>query len=202
MALNGGQLGKLILAQCSAKGIVGTEMPKFSAAMGEGIVESFKEMNKVQTIDVGVMTSGKGKGKMIGIIPDVLVQITIPLLMAQGVLGTRMKDIAEGVCFACALHFNTMSEVETSHSTVALGSGTGKVLGLTPAKMEKKVMEKMKAQNYDGTMLKPLVKAFSTGFCLNVMATGIVNVVITGAPSPLILGVPVPSGGSGKGKVK
>ncbi len=202
MALNGGQLGKLILAQCAAKGILGSEMPKFSKAMGEGIVESFVEMNKVQTIDVGVMTVGSGKGKMTGIIPDNLVKVVIPLLMAQGILGTKMKDLAEGVCFATAIHFNTMNEVETTHSTVALGSGTGKVLGLTPNKMESKIMQKMKAQNYDGTMLKPLVKAFSTGFCLNVMATAIVTVAIVGTPAPLILGAPIPSGGSGKGKVK
>jgi len=202
MALSGGQLGKLIMAQCASRGILGSEIPRFSAAMGEGIVESFKEMNKVQTIDVGVMTVGTGKGKMTGILPDNLVKVVIPLLMAQGILGTKMKDLAEAVCFATAMHFTAMNEVETSHSTVALGSGTGKVLGLTPNKMESKIMQKMKAQNYDGTMLKPLVKAFSTGFCLNIMATGIVTVAITGSPAPLILGVPIPSGGSGKGKVK
>jgi len=76
------------------------------------------------------------------------------------------------------------------------------VLGLTPSAMEAKIMQKMKAQNYSGTMLKPLVNAFSTGFCTNVMATAIVTVVITGSPAPLILGVPVPSAGSGTGKVK
>ena len=62
MALNGGQLGKLILAQSASKGLIGFDMPKFSTAMGEGIVESFKEMNQVVTIDVGVMTAGTGKG--------------------------------------------------------------------------------------------------------------------------------------------
>jgi len=202
MALSGSVLGKLILAQCASKGLIGAEMPRFSSAMGEGIVESFKEMNKVVTIDVGVMTVGSGKGKMVGIIPNALAGIVIPLMMGQGLLGTRMKDLAEGICFAAAIHFNTMNEVETSHSTVALGSGTGKVLGLVPSKMESKIMQKMRAQNFDGTMLKPLVNAFSTGFCTNVMATAIVTVAITGAPAPLILGVPIPSAGSGKGKVK
>jgi len=202
MALNGGQLGKLILAQCASRGILGSEMNKFSTAMGEGIVESFVEMNQVQTIDVGVMTVGTGKGKMAGIIPNALAGMVIPLMMAQGVMGPKMKDLAEGVCFAAAMHFNTMNEVETTHSTVALGSGTGKVLGLTPSAMEAKIMQKMMGQNYNGTMLKPLVNAFSTGFCTNVMATAIVAVVISGSPAPLILGAPVPSAGSGTGKVK
>jgi len=202
MALSGGQLGKLILAQCASKGITGLDMPKFSTAMGEGIVESFKEMNKVTTVDVGVMTSGSGKGKMVGIIPNALSGMVIPLMMGQNLQGIKMKDLAEGICFAVAIHFNTMNMVETTHSTVALGTGVGKVLGLTSTKMESKIMEKMKAQNFDGTMLKPLVKAFSIGFCTNVMATAIVTVVITGAPAPLILGAPIPSAGSGKGKVK
>ena len=139
---------------------------------------------------------------MVGIVPNALAGIVIPLMMAQGILGTKMKDLAEAVCFASAIHFNTMNEVDTSHSTVALGSGTGKVLGLTPNKMESKIMQKMRAQNFDGMMLMPLVKAFSTGFCLNVMATAIVTVAISGSPAPLILGAPVPSAGSGKGKVK
>jgi len=202
MALSGGQLGKLILAQCASKGIIGADMAKFSTAMGEGIVESFKEMNKVQTIDVGVMTVGTGKGKMLGIVPTGLSGMVIPLLAAQGIVGTKMKDLAEAVCMATATHFNTMNEVETTHSTVALGAGTGKVLGLVPSKMESKIIQKMKAQNFNGTMLKPLVKAFATGFCTNVMATAIVTVTISGSPAPLILGVPIPSGGSGKGKVK
>ena len=202
MALSGGQLGKLILAQCASKGLVGLDMPKFSAAMGEGIVESFVEMNNVVTIDVGVMTAGTGKGKMAGIIPNALAGMVIPLMLGQGLIGPKMKDLAEGICFAAAIHFNTMNIVETTHSTVALGSGTGKVLGLVPSKMESKIMQKMKAQNFNGTMLKPLVNAFATGFCTNVMATAIVTVAIAGSPAPLILGVPVPSAGSGKGKVK
>jgi len=202
MALNGGQLGKLILAQCASKGLVGMDMPRFSSALGEGIVESFKEMNQVLTVDVGVMTAGTGKGKMVGIIPNALAGMVIPLLLGQGILGPKMKDLAEGICFAVATHFNTMNEVETSHSTVALGSGTGKVLGLSPSIMESKIIQKMKAKNFDGTMLKPLVKAFSAGFCTNVMATAIVTVAISGSPAPLVLGAPVPSAGSGKGKVK
>ena len=201
MALNGGMLGKLILAQCASKGILGSEIAKFSKAMGEGIVESFVEMNKVQTIDVGVMTSGTGKGKMSGVVSTALSGMVIPLLMSQGILGTRMKDLAEAVCNATAMHLNTMNMVETTHSTVALGSGVGKVTGLIPAKMESKILQKMMANNYNGTMMKPLVKAISVGICTNVMATAIVSVVIVGAPAPLILGVPIPSSGSGKGKV-
>jgi len=89
MALDGGQLGKLILGQCASRGILGAEMNKFSTAMGEGIVESFKEMNQVQTIDVGVMTVGSGKGKMVGIIPNALAGMVIPLMMAQGVMQEK-----------------------------------------------------------------------------------------------------------------
>jgi len=202
MALNGGQLGKLIFAQCASRGILGAEMNKFSTAMGEGIVESFVQMNKVQTIDVGVMTVGTGTGKMMGIIPNALAGMVIPLMMGQGVMGTKMKDLAEGICFAAAMHFNSMNEVQTSHSTVALGSGTGKVLGLIPSVMEAKILQKMLAQNYSGTMMKPLVNAFSTGFCNNVMATAIVTVAISGAPAPITPAGPVPSAGSGTGKVK
>jgi len=100
------------------------------------------------------------------------------------------------------MHFNAMNEVDTTHSSVALGSGTGKVLGLTPNKMESKIMQKMQANGYSGTKMKPLVNAVSAGICTSIMATAIVTVAISGSPSPLAAGSPIPSGGSGKGKVK
>lgn len=201
MALNGPQLSKLILAQCSSKGIVGSEISNFSRAMGEGIVESFISMNQVQTMDVGFISMGTGKGKMSGVIADSLKGVVIPLLTAQTIVGTRMKDLAEAVCVATATHFTSMNEVTTFSCGISVGSGVGKVLGLIPSNMENRIMQKMKAVNHKGTMLLPLVKSFSTGFCNNIMATAIVNVVISGSPSPTFKGNPIPGAGSGKGKV-
>ena len=202
MALNGSQLGKLIMSQCASKGIIGSEINKFSTGLGEGIVESFIEMNQVQTMDVGMMTTGTGTGKMTGIIPTAMLGMVIPLMMGNGIRGIKMKDIAEAICNAVATHFNAMNEVTTTHTGVALGSGTGKVLGLVPNKMESRIMQKMKANGYTGTMMQPFVNAVSTGICNNIMATAIIAVAISGSPSPLAAGSPIPSSGAGQGKVK
>lgn len=202
MALNGGILGKLIFAQCASKGLVGMEMSNFSAAFGEGIVEAFTSMNQVITTDVGVLTAGSGVGKMSGLVPSALTGIVLPLMLGQGMLGPNAKDLASGICTATVMHFNALNVVQTTHTTVALGSGIGKVLGLVPAVMQAKILSKMASKGYSGTMMMPLVNAFSSGFCTYVMASAIVNVVITGSPSPLILGAPIPSAGVGQGKVQ
>jgi len=202
MALNASILSKLILGQCSAQGLNGADLPKFSKAFANGLITSFKSMNKVITTDVGVMTTGSGKGKMVGLTASVLTQLTTGFLMGNGILGSKMMPLAKAVCNATVMHFTAMNIVETKHTTVALGSGIGKVMGLIPATMEAKIIQEMASQNFKGTMLYPLVSAFSKAFCANVMAMGIVNVVITGSPAPLILGAPVPSAGSGTGKVK
>jgi len=201
MALNGGLLGKLIFAQCASKGMIGSEMANFSSAFGEGIVESFTTMNQVITTDVGVLTAGAGVGKMSGLVPNALTGAVLPLMMGQGILGPNAKDLAEGICNATVMHFNAMNVVNTTHTTVALGSGVGKVLGLTPPVMQAAILAKLTAKGYSGTMMMPLVSAFAQGFCTYVMATAIVSVVITGTPAPLILGAPIPSAGVGQGKV-
>ena len=202
MALNPSIMSKLIIGQCAAQGLVGTDIPKFSKAFSKGLINSFKSMNKVITVDAGVMTVGSGKGKMTGLVPGTLVKLTKGLMAGSGIAGTQMSPMADAVCNAVVTHFNAMNEVETTHSTVALGSGVGKVSGLVPSVMEAKIMQEMLGQNFKGTMLYPLVSAFSKAFCTNVMAVGVVNVVITGSPAPLVLGVPIPSGGSGVGKIK
>ena len=201
MALNSGLLSQLILSQCASKGIVGTEMPNFSKAFAKGLIDSFKSMNQVITMDSGVMTTGTGKGKMSGLVPGALVSLTAGMMMGKRIAGTKMHDLVDAVCNATVQHFNTMNEVSTTHTTVALGSGVGKVTNLVPSAMEAKIMQEMLGQGYTGTMMQPMISAFSKAFCSNVMSTAIVNVAISGSPSPLIAGSPIPSAGSGMGKV-
>jgi len=202
MALNGNLLSKLIYSQCSARGVNGSEMLRFSSALGEGTVESFIKMNEVQTIDTGVLTVGVGKGKMTGITASALTGAVVPLMLGQNIFGISMRSFTEGICAACELHFNQTNEVTTAHTSVSIGSGVGKVLNLIPSIMESRILSKMAGYSYNGTMLKPFVNAFSTGFCNNVMATAVVNVIISGTASPLAGGSPIPSTGVGKGKVK
>lgn len=201
MALNGSTLGQLMKAQCLSKGLKGTMIAPFCLAMGEGVVTSFVQMNKVQTMDVGVLTVGVGKGKMLGLLPQPLLQAAVPLMLSQGLKGTKSKDFMEALCNATALHFNAMNEVSTTHTTVALGTGIGKVLGLTPNSMVSLIKSKMAAKNIKGEKLEPLVKAYCTAFCNVVMSTTTVQVTITGVPAPLVVLVPIPSVGSGQGKV-
>lgn len=201
MPLSPNILAKLIQAQCAGKGIIGKDMTNFSTAFAKGLITSFKSMNQVMTMDTGVMTSGTGIGKLTGLSPDILAKLTAGMLASNQIIGSNMKDLAEAVSKATVTHFLATNQVNTSHTTVALGSGVGKVMGLTPAAMEAKIMGEMSSVGFKGTSLAPLVSAFSKAFCSHVMAMGIVNVAITGCPAPITPAGPIPSAGVGKGKV-
>lgn len=199
--LNGNLLGSQIMSKLSSKGMTGSMMPSFSMALGEGIVSSFLSMNNVITTDVGFMTAGSGKGKMSGLNEQMLFGLVSPLMLTNGIKGPQMIPMAQAICSAIVQHFISMNMVETTHIGVSLGTGVGKVTGLTPSVMTMAVVSKMLSKSIHGAQLEPLVKAVCQGFCSHVMATGIVNVAIMGSPAPLILAVPIPSSGVGKGKI-
>jgi len=201
MSLKPSQLSTLMVGQCYARAIRGTAINRFCQAMSEGIIESFKEMNKVVSVDVGIAAVGKGTGKIIGITPQQLIQITTPLLYANGIRGTKAKDLSEAVCTAVVMHFLAMAVSKTNHTGVAVGSGVGQILNLIPSKMTQKLTTKMMGKQISGVSIVPLVKAFSQGFCIYMMAAAKVTIAIVGSPV-LVLGVPIPSGGSGKGKIE
>lgn len=199
--LNGKMLGTQIMGQLASKGMTGSMLSSFSMALGEGIVDSFKSMNQVITTDAGFMTTGSGKGKLSGLNEKMLFGLVAPSMLSGRIAGTQMVSMTQGICSAVVQHFMLMNMVDTTHTGVALGTGIGKVTGLTPTVMTAAVISKMLSKNIAGTQLHPLVKAVSGGFCTHIMATGIVNVTIMGSPAPLILAAPIPSSGVGKGKV-
>jgi len=196
--LNGKILGAQIMGQLSSQGIVGPMMPSLSMAFGDGIVNSFVTMNQVITMDTGFMTVGVGIGKLIGINDAILASLAIPLMASATILGVSMVPMTQAISKAVVQHFLLMNMANTTHTGVALGTGIGKVTGLVPQVMASKVALGMGSA---GIQLLPMVNAFCTSFCTHVMAMGIVNVVITGAPAPVILGVPIPSVGVGNGKI-
>lgn len=203
MALNSKALQTLMIGQFASKGITGTKIPDFSAALSEGIVEGFLAQNSVTTIDVGILPlgiPGIGTGKMIGLIPSAMLAAALPLVASEAILGAKSKDLVEAAVTAIVIHFTAANIASTNHPLVAIGSGIGKVTGLSGPGLTSFVMPKMLSKDIKGEKLQGLVKGICTGFALNVMATAIVNVVIVGVPL-LILGVPVPSGGPGIGNI-
>jgi hypothetical protein len=202
MALNGQALAALMIGEMSSKGILGTAMPKFCQAISDGIVNGFLAQNQVTTIDVGLLPAGApgiGIGKVSGINGQAMFGVTMPLVASAGMLGTKSQPMIQAVCNAIANHFLAANLVNTLHPTVAVGSGIGKITGLNGSGIASITNGLMLSKGIAGKSMQPLVKAICEGFAINVMATSIVNVTITGAPL-LILGVPVPSSGAGTGK--
>ena len=200
MSLSPSQLSSLMVGQCSSKGIKGQDIPKFCQALSEGLITSFKQTNSVTSIDVGIAAVGSGTGKIIGIVPSGLTGITLPFMLGNGLKGIKSIDWVEAICTAIVMHFLASSESKTSHIGVAVGTGIGQIIGLSPGAMTSIIVGKMASKNIKGPMIQPLVDAVSKGFCTYFQASAKLTIVITGAPV-LILAIPIPSAGSGTGKV-
>ena len=194
--LNGSMLGSLILSKMQSKGIKGTSVPNFSQALGQGIVESFLKTNKVVSLDTGIMSKGDGKGKLVGMMNKQLTELTYGLMQAQGFKGTMLKTMISCVSEAVCQHFMSKTEVITFHFGVAVGTGTGKILGINPNKMGQQIVDKMTSKNIGGVSMEPLAKSFAAALCTHLLTTAKLNITITGGPSPL----PLPSAGMGLGK--
>lgn len=203
MALNPQLLQTLMMAQLASSGIRGTKMTSFAGGISEGIIESFLMQNIVNTVDVGLLPAGApgiGVGKMAGLDPKLMSSMMLPLVAAEGILGTKSKNLIDAICNAVCTHFLSTNIVNTLHPLVAVGSGTGKVAGLQPNLISTMILAKLTSKGVRGTKIRGLAKGIATGFANNLMSTATVSVAIAGAPL-LILGVPVPSGGPGTGNI-
>jgi hypothetical protein len=203
MALNPQALQALMVSQLASKGIRGSKMSSFAGGVSEGIVESFLAQNIVNTIDSGLLPAGApgaGIGKMAGLNPKAMMGMMLPLVASEGILGVKSKDLVEAICTAICNHFLAANLANTIHPLVAIGAGTGTVMGLIPEATTAIMVTKLASKGIRGTKMQGLAKGISTGFVNNVMATAVVTQTIAGSPL-LILGSPVPSGGPGNGKI-
>jgi len=199
--LNGKILGSLILGQLTSKGMYGSMLVPFSMALGEGIIDSFKAMNIVTTIDAGFISAGVGKGKLSGLNGNLMLGLMVPQMLSRVIMGVSMVPMSQALCSAITLYLLSANMVDTINSGVALGTGVGKVSGLLPATMALAIAAKMTQGGIVGTHMIPLANAVSMGVCNHIMQSGIINVVISGTPSPTASGAPIPGAGAGIGKV-
>lgn len=178
-------------------------MASFAGAISEGIIESFLAQNIVNTVDAGLLPAGApgiGVGKIAGLNPKAMMGMMLPLVASEGILGVKSKDLVESICTAICNHFLTANIVNTVHPLVAIGAGSGPVLGLDPNLTTSVLVMKFASKGIRGSKMQNLAKGISTGFVNNILATAIATQSIVGSPL-LILGAPVPSGGPGTGKV-
>ena len=200
MALNASLLAVQIIGQLASKGIIGTGIPSFSQAFSDGLITAFVANNKVTTTDTGVITIGTGTGKMIGLVPSVLSVLVQGYTLSKGIFGTGAPSLADAVSQSVVQHFLAFNNVTTTHSGIAVGTGTGKVTGITANSLTQSILGQMASKGVAGPEIKDFVSAFSEGFAAH-MNTATVQVVIIGIPSPLIIAAPIPGIGTGQGKV-
>lgn len=177
---------------------IGEKAPQIAKAVANGYVNFMTQVVKVSTVDVGTAgPKGDGTGKLAGPLPATCGALCAAYAPANGILGSHGLVIAQAVGFACGEHTLLMGEVVTSHAGVAIGAGTGALVGATPAALYALFQQEAVAQGLLGESRDPLFWSLAKGLAEGVVVAAIV-VTIVGAPAGP---PPVPGAGTGSGSV-
>jgi len=185
MPLIGPVLGSLINTQFAAQGFTGVKQFQLATALGNGIIFHIQFVNFYQGTAIGVGTgAGVGTGFINpGTVAAPLVTSQIILgLTAQGYTGVKMPQLAAAIGNAFSAHIIT-GIVQTTTTPVAVGSGFGKILGVTGPGCGAQIFSMMAAQGFTGTKMLQLAQGVGLGIA-NIMNAAVVQTVIAGGGFP------------------
>jgi hypothetical protein len=196
MALTGSIFSSLLMSQFSAQGFTGSKLLQMSNAIGNGVANYLLASAFYQGVSTGVgVGAGVGTGYIQGIIGPVTGTNIQSMMTAFGFTGSKSLQLSMAIGNAFAI-FITTGIVNSSSIGVAIGAGTGKIMGIAGPAMGSSILSMFSAVGFTGSKIPQFSNAVGNGICNTILSMGIVITVITGAGYP-----PVPVTGSDIGKV-
>jgi len=182
----------LIQSSLLAVGIKGTDAEKLARASANAYVKFMTTIVKVISIDAGIISVGKGVGKILGPLP-VLYSVTCTALApAKGIKGIFGPLTAGAIGLGCGLHTLAAGTTETAHNIIGPGTGVGSLIGSTPAAFFPILLSEFSAAGLNGPLVPNFCSALADGIAPNVLAA-IVPIVIIG-PSSIFPGTGIGTG--------
>jgi hypothetical protein len=198
MPLAGPVLGGLIATNFASSGIAGVQSVPLAMAIGNGIVNTILATNFYQGNAVGTGPGpGVGTGVVIGLTPPVVGGNITVMMTSRGIAGTMAAPMAMAIGNAFVTHMAT-GVVTASGAPVAIGKGTGFLLGVTGMGLQ--IQGMMTSAGIIGTQAINLALAIGDAIELAIFSNAIVNTVIVGTPAPPPAG-PFPMAGVEMGKL-
>ena len=198
MSLSAGALGNLIFSNMQAFGANGSNLHKFTTAVGTGIVTSIVGKSFV-TADAGLVEgfgAGSGTG-LTGPQPSAMESIALSLMPTK---GKNAEKLMNAIMAATVTHLGSASLVSTD-APVFLGAGT-----IIPGSIT--VVESEMANNIDSQLLASGAKGKNRTILANAIAAGVARQILSAgtgtltiAGSPLPGKTPTPGSGSGSGTI-
>lgn len=195
----GAHMTGTIIGTMTAAGLIGTSVPSFAMAVGDGSITPIIGA-PFTTTDIGTVP-GAGVGTGVGLtgpVDSLIAQaIFVGLVSKFGSAGDSLLDITDSVAGAFVAEL-ALATLTSTHTPVFAGSGTIVVGSISvPASAIADMIEQSGvASGFLGDSWPDIAEVvgqeFSSGLAL---ATG--SVVIAGAPT----GTPAPGAGTGSGSI-
>ena len=199
MPMLGAHMTGTIIGTMTAAGLIGTSVPSFAMAVGDGSITPIIGA-PFTTTDIGTVP-GAGVGTGVGLtgpVDSLIAQaIFVGLVSKFGSAGDSLLDITDSVAGAFVAEL-ALATLTSTHTPVFAGSGTIVVGSISvPASAIADMIEQSGvASGFLGDSWPDIAEVvgqeFSSGLAL---ATG--SVVIAGAPT----GTPAPGAGTGSGSI-
>lgn len=200
MPIAGPVLGSQVAAKLASSGFTGAQTLSFSMAIGNGIINNILAVNIYSGTTVGIGPGpGIGVGKIVGLVGPIVGQNIYTMMLSKGMTGTQTLTTAMAIGSAFAEHLTLMGMVQSTGAPVAIGSGTGPLVGIVGPLLGTSIMQMLTASGFTGTQTLTTAMAIGDGIALS-MATAIVQTVITGVAAPPLAG-PIPVAGVETGKL-
>jgi hypothetical protein len=172
----------LLVKELVDQGLRGIKTPQLAMAIADGITTNILATAVYQGVGTGLGVGiGMGTGAVSGLIgPNVAFMIFNSEWM-QNILGAKAFQLATAIGNAFA-NFIITATVTSTCATVAVGSGTGKIVGLVGEAMGMSIFGMMSAQGLVGANTLQLATAIGQGICNSITVSAIVNTFLVGVP--------------------
>ncbi|MDD5649580.1 MAG: hypothetical protein PHF86_04070 [Candidatus Nanoarchaeia archaeon] len=172
------------MTQFSAVGFTGSKLPQLANAIGNGVANYLLASAFYQGVSVGVGTgAGVGTGFVQGIVGPVTATNIMGMMTAVGFTGSKALQLSNAIGNAFA-SFIAMGIVNSSSVGMAVGTGTGKIVGIAGPAMGSSIMGMFTAVGFTGSKAPQLANAIGNGICNTILSSGIVMTTIVGAGYP------------------
>ena len=186
--LAGPAFSGLLMALFAAQGFTGAKLLQLSNGIGNGVANYLLSSALYQGTSVGIIAGvGVGTGFVQGIVGPATGANIMTMMTAVGFTGSKTLQLSNAIGNAFA-SFIVMGIVNSTSIGMAVGVGTGKIIGIAGPAMGSSIMGMLSAVGFTGSKLLQLSNAIGNGICNTILSSGIVITTITGAgypPSPM-----------------
>lgn len=184
MPISGPIFTGLLMAEFSAQGFTGSKLVQLSTGIGNGVANYLLASAIYQGTGIGVGAgTGVGTGFVQGIVGSVVGANIYSMMSAFSMTGSKSLQLSMAIGNAFS-SFIAMGIVNSSCIGMAIGTGTGTIMGIAGPAMGSSILGMLSAVGFTGSKIAQFANAIGSGICNSITSSGIVITTIIGVGYP------------------